>query len=153
MLVVGPRWDGQEPLLERGSYLLDPVQMRCLVVFLFLIVDLLAVQEDLQDTADARRQSDGYAFASLGEQLGGNPCRRTVVRSRNAVDDLRTYRCFTSHSKPPFAFLYDQVRPWLILKPGSMGGIYHSIESKSIMLCAAGRLQDVSQDGLGDSLI
>ena len=92
--------------MERGPYLLDPVQMRCLVPVLFLIVDLLAVQEDLQDSADPWRNRDSYGFASLGEQLGGNPCRRTVVPSRNAVDDLRAYSSFTGHSKPPFPFLY-----------------------------------------------
>ena len=66
-LVVRARRDGFQPLLERGPYLLDAVQMRRLVVLLLLIVDLLAVYEYLQNAADPRGHRDSDVVASLGE--------------------------------------------------------------------------------------
>jgi hypothetical protein len=45
-----------------------------------------------------RGDGDSNVFATLGKKLGGHPDRRTVMRSRDTIDDFDVKLSFTCHT-------------------------------------------------------
>ena len=101
-LVVGRRRQSVESASDYRAQLLDAVQVRRLTAFLRLVVDLVPVDEDLQDSAHAGLDLDRDVISAFRHELVDHPGRDSVVLSRHAVDDFDVHSAFASHSdKPP----------------------------------------------------
>ena len=79
-------------------HLLDAREIRELAVLFLFVIDLVAVDKDLQDASSTGSNFDRYFLTALCKELGGHPGRRTKMGSRYAVDDFNLEFAFSSHS-------------------------------------------------------
>ena len=96
-LVVGGGYQRVQPASHDCPKLFDAVQMRRLIVLFDLVIDLIAIDEDLQDSTDAWLDRDRYVTTTLCHEFVDHPGRNSVVLSRDAVDDLNIHFAFASH--------------------------------------------------------
>ena len=79
--------------------LLDSVEVRRLVALLSLIVDLVAIDIDLQDTRHTGSNFNRNCVTTGIHKLVDHPGRYTVVLSGYAIYDLNIYQTFASHNR------------------------------------------------------
>lgn len=86
-------------VLDDCLQLLDSVEMRRLVALFSLVIDLVAIDIDLQYT----RYTGPYLYrnriTTSIHKLVDHPGRYAVVLSRYAIDDLDIYQTFASHNR------------------------------------------------------
>ena len=97
VLVVGDGYQRVQSAPHDRPKLFDPVQMRGLVVLFDLVIDLVAIDEDLQDSADTGLDRDRYVTTAFRHELVDHPGRNSVVLSRDAVDYFNVHFAFSSH--------------------------------------------------------
>lgn len=89
---------GFQPVLDYGFQLLDAVEVRGLSVLFLLVVDFVAIYEDLQNAGHAGLDLYGYCISAYTYELIDHPGRNTVILSRYAIDNLDVHLAFASHS-------------------------------------------------------
>ena len=141
VLVVGDGYQGVQSASHDRPKLFDAVQMRGLVVLFDLVIYLVAIDEDLQDSADAWLDRDRYVTTALCHELVDHPGRNSVVLSRDAVDDFNVHFAFTGHETNLLFWLvqsgnYGNHKPHLCLVPFLTVRDYHSSWCMSIQTFA-----------------
>ena len=142
VLVVGDGYQGVQSAPHDCPKLFDPVQMRRLVVLFDLVIDLVAIDEDLQDSTDAGLDRDRYVTTTLCHELVDHPGRNSVVLSRDTVDDFNVHFAFTSHQTNLLFWLlqsgnYSRYKPHLYQLPILTIRDYHSPFRMSIQSIAS----------------
>ena len=93
------RPSGFDPVLDDCLQFLDSVEVRRLVALLSLVIDLVAIDIDLQHTQYTGAYFNRNCTSASIHKLVDHPGRNTVVLSGYTIDDLDIYQTFASHNR------------------------------------------------------